>query len=91
MNERYRLMLAPSAARALENRLKPSAAFALFEFMNTVICDAPRRLGKPLTEPFDGFFSARRGAYRVIYQVDEQARTVEVTYLGHRADIYRSR
>ena len=91
MNERYRLVLAPSATRALRNKLKPSVAFSLFEFMDKVICEAPRRLGKPLTGPFDGFFSARRGAYRVVYQIDEKARTVEVTTVDHRADVYRPR
>ena len=31
----------------------------------------------------------RVGAYRVIYEVDDPARTVTILHVGHRRDIYR--
>jgi mRNA interferase RelE/StbE len=34
--------------------------------------------------------AARRGTYRVIYQVDDVARVVTVVDIGHRRDIYRT-
>jgi len=35
--------------------------------------------------------SARRGDYRVIYRIDEEARRVDVAAVEHRSDAYRSR
>lgn len=34
--------------------------------------------------------SARRGEYRVIYLIDDDARVVKVTAVAHRADAYRT-
>jgi mRNA interferase RelE/StbE len=31
----------------------------------------------------------RVGAYRVIYEVDDTARTVTILHVGHRRDVYR--
>jgi mRNA interferase RelE/StbE len=55
------------------------------------IASNPRRLGKPMRFELDGCWSARRGPYRVIYRIDDGARTVSILAVGHRADIYRSR
>jgi len=91
MSEPYRLVLMPSAIKALETELKPSVAFALYEFMDTVLLDAPRRVGKPLAKPLDGYLSARRGAYRVIYRIDDKTHSVMALTVDHRADVYRPR
>jgi mRNA-degrading endonuclease RelE of RelBE toxin-antitoxin system len=37
------------------------------------------------------YFSARRGAYRVIYRIDDEARAVHVVRIEHRANVYRPR
>jgi mRNA interferase RelE/StbE len=34
---------------------------------------------------------ARRGTYRVLYEIDDEDRVVTVTAIEHRADAYRSR
>ena len=34
--------------------------------------------------------SARRGAYRVIYRIDDDALAVHVVRIDHRADVYRA-
>jgi mRNA interferase RelE/StbE len=39
--------------------------------------------------PLDDRFSARRGTYRVIYRIDDEAHVVNVVDIGHRRDIYR--
>ncbi|MCL2465324.1 MAG: type II toxin-antitoxin system RelE/ParE family toxin [Micrococcales bacterium] len=75
----------------METKLKPAAAFALYEFMNADLCEAPRRVGKPLAEPFAGYLSARRGVYRVIYRIDDRTHAVRVLTVDHRADAYRPR
>ena len=91
MSEAYRLVLMPTALRALETKLKPAVAFALYEFMDGVLCEQPRKVGKPLHEPFEGFLSARRGAYRVIYRIEDADHTVRVLTIDVRSDVYRPR
>ena len=51
----------------------------------------PRRVGKPLGQELTGTFAARRGEYRVVYEIDGDERTVTVLDVDHRRDIYRSR
>jgi Cytotoxic translational repressor of toxin-antitoxin stability system len=48
-------------------------------------------VGKPLTRELDGYHSARRGAYRVIYRIDETERIVHVVLIDHRANVYKTR
>lgn len=38
-----------------------------------------------------GLLSARRGPYRVVYEIDEEQRTVNVLRVDHRTDGYRPR
>jgi mRNA-degrading endonuclease RelE of RelBE toxin-antitoxin system len=39
----------------------------------------------------EGHWVARRGPYRIVYTLDEGARTVSVLAVAHRADVYRQR
>lgn len=87
--EPYRLVVARSAARALAESLPLAAALAAREFMLGPLLQSPRVVGKPLDAPLAGQWSARRGEYRVIYRIDERARTVEVVAVRHRRDAYR--
>ncbi len=48
------------------------------------------RTGKPLEEPSDGYHSARRGTYRIIYRINVDKRTVEIHSIRHRRDAYRT-
>ena len=34
-------------------------------------------------------YRVRQGAYRIIYQVDDEQRTVLIVQVGHRRDVYR--
>jgi mRNA interferase RelE/StbE len=36
-----------------------------------------------------GIWSARRGSYRVLYEIDEEKLRLVVLRIDHRADIYR--
>lgn len=80
-----------SARRALTDRLPPTAAFAAFEFIVGPLLDNPHRVGKPLFGKWAGSFGARRGDYRVIFDIDEDKHTVVVLDVDHRRDIYRRR
>ncbi|WP_261575410.1 type II toxin-antitoxin system RelE family toxin [Frankia gtarii] len=45
-------------------------------------------MGKRLLPPLDDRFNARRGTYRIIYRIDDAARTVTVVDIDHRRDVY---
>lgn len=77
-------------ARRQIDRLPTSVAAAVIETLGA-ITENPRRLGKPLRFELEGYFSARRGPYRIVYRIDEPSHTVSVLAVGHRADIYRPR
>ncbi len=85
---RFGLRMAPSAARLLERLPEPVAA-AVVEFLTGLLLEEPKRVGKPLVRQLTGYWSARRGAYRVIYAVDEADSPVSVVRIEHRADVYR--
>jgi mRNA-degrading endonuclease RelE of RelBE toxin-antitoxin system len=88
----YQLRITRPAARALAGRLPEKVAAAAYEFLTTVLVNNPQRLGKQLLlPPYAGTWSARRGAYRVLYEIDEEQRVVTVTAVEHRGDVYRSR
>jgi mRNA-degrading endonuclease RelE of RelBE toxin-antitoxin system len=77
-------------ARRQLDRLPESAAAAIVETLRA-LAENPRRLGKPLALELEGRFAARRGPYRVIYEIDEAEKLVRVVAIGHRRDIYRRR
>lgn len=86
----WRLRVAASAERQL-GRLPERIAAAVVEFILGPLCENPRRLGHPLQRELAGLWSARRGAYRVVYEIDEAERIVTVLRIDHRSDIYRPR
>lgn len=86
----WRLLVAPAAERTLA-RLPERVTPAIVEFMVGPLLEEPRRVGKPLQRELEGYWSARRGAYRVVYRVDDEASTVRVVRIDHRADVYRQR
>jgi mRNA interferase RelE/StbE len=55
------------------------------------LLEAPTRVGKPLRRDLERLWSARRGPYRVVYEIDEAAKRVVVLRIDHRADVYRPR
>jgi len=79
----------PPARREFD-RLPISVAAAVLETL-AAIAENPRRLGKPLVLEHEGRFCARRGPYRIIYELDEQQSVVRVLAIGHRRDVYRRR
>lgn len=85
----YRILLAPGARRALTDVLPDAAAFAAWEFISGPLAEAPHRVGAPLRAPFAGQWRARRGEYRVRYDIDDGSRTVRILDIDHRRDAYR--
>ncbi len=88
-NDQYRILLAPGARRALTDVLPDAAAFAAWEFISGPLAEAPHRVGASLRAPFAGQWRARRGEYRVRYDIDDGRRTVRILDIDHRRDAYR--
>lgn len=84
----YRVVLSSAAIRDMD-RVPPRIVPAIVEFLFGDLAAAPQRVGKALRGELDGYFSARRGPYRVIYSIDDDEVRVEVVRVDHRADVYR--
>jgi mRNA interferase RelE/StbE len=78
-----------SAQRSLES-LPSKVALAIVEFVYGPLAEEPHRVGKPLRFELVGRWSARRGAYRVIYGIDDESRVVTIEVVAHRSDAYRT-
>jgi mRNA-degrading endonuclease RelE of RelBE toxin-antitoxin system len=90
-DQRYELIIAPTAKKQLAEQLPESVAFAVYEFIIGPLLDNPHRVGKQLRPPLYGRYSARRGTYRVIYRIDDELQQATVVGVFSRADAYRAR
>ena len=84
----YRVELAPAARRALTHTLPEAVATACANFLHEVLAVNPHRVGKPLRDELAGRYSARRGDFRVIYEVHDDVVVVRVISIRHRRDAY---
>ena len=87
----YDVELAGPAVRAIQHDLSESVATAIIEFLTGGLRENPHRAGHPLKRELAGLWSARRGAFRVIYEIDETHRLIRVLRIDHRRDVYRPR
>jgi mRNA interferase RelE/StbE len=87
---RYELRVAGPAARQLD-RLDERVAAAIVEFMLGSLLENPQRVGRQLRRELAGLYSARRGAYRIVYEIDDEHTTVNVLRIDHRSTVYRTR
>ncbi len=86
----YEPEITPEGLRHL-GRLPEKVGSAALEFILGSLAADPRRVGKPLVGELAGLWSARRGDYRVVYEIDEDASIVLVHRVQHRRDVYRPR
>jgi mRNA interferase RelE/StbE len=86
----WTLVVAAPAERPLA-RLTEGTAGAIVEFMLGPLTEAPTVVGKPLQRELSGYWSARRGSYRVIYRLDDDEQVIAVVRIEHRSDVYRRR
>jgi mRNA interferase RelE/StbE len=87
-NPAYKINFTSAARRRLD-KLPLSVAVALYEHLTGPVANNPHRLSKPLDTPFDHVRVTRRGDYRALYTVDDQARVVTVLAVAHRREAYR--
>ena len=86
----YDGQLTGPARRALQ-RIPPRVVSAVVEFAFGDLAREPHRVGKPLERELSGLFGARRGPYRLLYRIDDEAQCVHIVHIGHHTDVYRSR
>jgi len=89
VTDHYDLEVAASAARTIQHKLPEGVAAAVIEFITGSLSENPHRVGKVLRYELDGIRSARRGAFRVLYEINDAQRKVIVLRVDHRADVYR--
>jgi mRNA interferase RelE/StbE len=85
----YRVHVARIAARQLTEQLPEAVAAACVEFLYGPLAENPHRVSASLRKPFEGYWRARRGEYRVRYTIDDSSQAVQVLDISHRRDVYR--
>jgi mRNA interferase RelE/StbE len=86
----YSVSWAPSAQRDIA-RMPEKVATAVVEFVYGSLAENPRRVGRKLHLELAGQHAARRGEYRVIYQIDDTEHSVSIVAVDRRSDVYRRR
>jgi mRNA interferase RelE/StbE len=93
----YTVIFSRQARRNLHENLPLDVAAAAMETIDRPLTTNLHRAGKPpptspspLHRPFDGYHSARRGTYRIIYRINEDRQTVEIHSIRHRRDVCRT-
>jgi mRNA interferase RelE/StbE len=86
--QNYTVVLSAAAKRAIEQDLPEAVAVAVVDFLFGALAADPHRVGKPLRFDLEGYWSARRGQYRVIYSIHDDHVLVRVVRISHRADVY---
>ena len=84
----YKITFTSSARRTFA-RLPEAVAAAVIELLRGPLTENPHRVGKQLMPPLEGFWSARRGEWRILYEIDDSACEVSVHRIEHRRDVYR--
>ncbi len=86
----YEVEITPEGLRHL-NQLPDKVRNAALAAIFGPIADNPQRLGKPLIGELERLRSARRGDYRIIYEILQDEQTVLIHRVQHRRDVYRPR
>lgn len=85
----YRVTYPASARRALTTTLPEKIATAAFGFIEGPLAENPHRVGKQLRHPLFPLYSARRGEYRVVYDIVDDEVRIDLVAVAHRRDAYR--
>lgn len=86
----YEVEITPEGLRHL-SRLPAKIRDAALVTILGPIADNPHRLGRALVGELEGLRSARRGDYRIVYQIFDDENVVLVHRIQHRSDVYRPR
>ena len=86
----YSLRVTGPAERQLA-RLPAGPAAAIVEFLTGPLVENPKRVGGPLQRELAGLYAARRGVYRIVYEILAESSVVVVHRVDHRSAVYRTR
>jgi len=86
----FEVVWAGSALRSLD-RLPEKIATACIEFVYGGLSVNPHRASRALRFELEGKYSARRGDFRVIHEIDDVRRVITIIAIDHRSDVYRPR
>jgi len=84
---KYRVLIRKSAADEL-GRIPQKDLRRIVERIRSLGAE-PRPRGSEKLSAQERY-RIRQGDYRIVYSIDDTARTVEVFKIGHRSEIYRS-
>ena len=85
----YTLRYSRTAIRTLESEKIPiSVIGAALAFIEKELAAKPRLVGKRLLPSLDGQWVARRGSYRITYEISD--RVISIIDITHRSDTYRT-
>lgn len=84
----YTILWTPRARRHLDQLPEKIVAAAL-ALIHGPLAEEPRRVGKPLVDELAGLWSARRAAYRIVYEIAEAGDAVWIHAVQHRRDVHR--
>lgn len=82
----YRVLIYPRAQRDLEEL--PEEMYKRVLGAIIALAQNPRPPGCTKLRGREGW-RIRQGDYRVIYMIDDQAKSVTIVHIGHRREIYR--
>ena len=84
----YEAKITATGLRHLD-RLPDKVRQAALETIFGPISENPHRAGKPLGDELEGLRSARRGDYRIVYEIWEDEAVVVIHRIQHRRHAYR--
>jgi mRNA interferase RelE/StbE len=86
MND-YEVLFARAAVKELE-ALPSKLAIKILESIESPAFD-PRPRGCKKLEGSEDLWRIRKGAYRVLYSIEDESRIVDIVAIRHRRDAYR--
>lgn len=82
----YHVVVSPAATKQIKS-LPPEIAARITRSLRALESN-PRPPGS-LKLTASNEYRIRVGEYRIVYQIDDAAQTVDITKVGHRRDVYR--
>jgi len=84
----YSIHLRPGARRALR-QLDPAVRQAVVKTIDALASE-PRPSGARALTGHRPYLRVRTGDYRIVYAVDDSAKTVTIAVVGHRREVYQN-
>lgn len=84
----YRLLIKPSAGKEIEALGQKKDRQRIVTRI-AALASSPRPPGCEQLAGAEARYRIRQGQFRIVYAVDDAARTVEIVTVGHRREVYR--